>query len=610
MDRQLVTILAADAVGYSKLMANDEHGAYEALSHSRSIVDRIIELHNGKVFGSAGDSVLAEFRSSVNAVQCAIDIQQQLADERRKRGADQLLNFRIGINFGDVIVESDNLLGDGVNVAARLEALAPTNGICVAANVMEQVRGKIESSFGYAGKHRLKNIEHPLEVWCWPENEAAVLKRTAVRRSITLVPLLVIAVAAMAWLAYTYLFSNSTSPSQPGTARIAVLPFTNISQDKEQEYFVDGITSDLITDLSKISALFVISRNSAFAYKGRSANTTKVAQELGVRYLLEGSVRSAGERVRVNARLIDSQSDGQIWAERFDRKMGDIFALQDEITNKIVAALELRLTRKDKAQVEKPKERTTAEAYDLYLRGFRELRQFSIESTRSARVYFLKSLALDPNYARAHSAVAFTYVSSSIFFSSGNSEEATLQALSYGTRSLQLDPSLPQSHFSVAVAYLRRGQHQKALMAARASVIHDPNYSDGYAILASILGYEGNGDEAESSIRRAMLLNPRYSAAYIDILGRAQFAKGDNKAAIENFQKCIERDSSALTCRLFLAAALSLIGRQEDAEWQAQEILGQQPKFRLSTNSVTPQFRRPKDRDRILSLLRKVGLPE
>lgn len=609
MDRQLVTILATDAVGYSKLMASDEHGAYEALSCSRSIIDQLIVQHSGKIFGSAGDSVLAEFKSSVNAVQCAVDIQQRLADERREGARSKLLNFRIGINFGDVIVEGDNLLGDGVNVAARLEALAPTDGICVAGNVMEQVRGKITPSFGFAGRHHLKNIEHPVEVWCWPENNAAKLKRSALRRPTFLVPLLIAATALFAGLAYAYFLSNSTPPSQSGAARLAVLPFENISQIQDQEYFVDGITSDLITDLSKISALFVISRSSAFAYKDRTVDTSKVAQELGVRYLLEGSIRSANDRIRVNARLIDSQSNGQVWAERFDRKTGDIFALQDEITSKIVSALKLRLTRKDKAQVEKPKERTSAKAYDLYLRGFRDLRLFNRESTRSARIYFLKALALDPDYARAHSAVAFSYVSSGIFFSSGNSEEATLQALSYGRRALQLDPSLPQSHFSVAVAYLRRGQHERALAAARDSVRHDPNYSDGYALIASILGYDGKGDEAENNIRKAMQLNPKYSAAYIDILGRAQFAKKDYKAATQNFKICIERDASSVTCRLFLTAAFSLLGQIDDAEWQAQEILSLQPNFKLSTNSVTPQFRRPEDRRQILSLLRQAGLP-
>jgi adenylate cyclase len=608
LDRRLVTILAADAVGYSKYMARDEGAAYQALSQCRTVFDQKIEEYDGRIFGSAGDSIIAEFTSSVNAVQCAIDIQRRLADDQSKRDPAARLMFRMGINFGDVIVEGDNLLGDGVNIAARLETLSPANGICIAANIREHISGKVKDDFGYAGRHRLKNIDNPIEVWCWPKMAAPQLKRAAIKRNRFLVPSLMLATFAVAGFAYTYFSSALQPPTQPGKARLAVLPFANVSKDLDRDYFVDGITSDLITDLSKISALFVIARNSVFAFKGRTENPSKVAKDLGVRYILEGSVRSSKGRVRVNARLIDSTIGGQIWADRFDRKLGDIFALQDEVTGKIVSALKLRLTPEETVHIRKAKDITSPEAYDLFLRGFQTLRQFTPESIRAARVYFLKALTIDPHYARALAGVAFSYTSGGIFFSSNNNEEATLHALTYGKRALELDASLPQGHFALAVAYLRRGQHREALASARQSVRYDPNYSDGYAVLASILSYAGQGDEAEANIRRAMSLNPRYSAAYIDILGRALFVKGDYDAALKSFKKCSLRDPAFLTCRVFLAGILGIQGRKEDAEWQAQEILNLKPDFKLSTDVITRQFERSKYRNDLHSGLLVAGI--
>lgn len=610
MERRLATILAADAVGYSQYMAKDEQAAYLALSQCRIVFDKAIEEFDGRIFGSAGDSVIAEFASSVNAVQCALAIQRRLAELQSKSAPSPLLMFRIGINFGDVLVEGDNLLGDGVNIAARLESISPSNGICISANIREQVSGKVKDEFAYAGRHRLKNIENPIEVWCWPKTAASQLKRVAIQRKRFLIPLMMLATASLAGLAYTYYSSAFRPPSQPGKARIAVLPFANVSKDTDRDYFVDGITSDLITDLSKISALFVIARNSVFAFKGRTENPSKVAKDLGVRYILEGSVRSANGRVRVNARLIDSTTGGQIWADRFDRKLGDIFALQDEVTGKIVSALKLRLTPEETVQIQKAKDVTSPEAYDLFLRGFQTLREFTPESTRSARVYFLKALAIDPHYARALAGVAFSYTSGGIFFSSNNNEEATLHALNYGKHALELDASLPQGHFALAVAYLRSGQHREALASARQSVRYDPNYSDGYAVLASILSYTGQGVGAESNIRRAMSLNPRYSAAYIDILGRAQFVQGNHASARKSFEQCTRRDPAFLTCRVFLAGIYGIQGRKEDAEWQAQEIFNLRPGFKLSTNAITRQFEGSRYRDTLHSGLRVAGISE
>ena len=611
LQRRLATILAADAVGYSYKMAKDEGSVYAELSRCRAIIDQIIDRHGGRIFGSAGDSVLAEFSSSVNAVDCAIDIQQRLEATRSEAVSDPPLSFRIGINFGDVIIDDENLLGDGVNVAARLESIAPENGICLPGNVMEQVSGKTSAKFGDGGKHKLKNIEKPIHVWCWPENASYRLKRAAIRRSGALVASLLSIAAALVFIAgYLYFQSRQETPPVADKASIAVMPFANKSGDPEEEYLVDGITSDLITDLSKISGLFVIARNSTFAYKGQAIKPQKVAAELGVRYILEGSIRTSNGQLRINSQLIDANSGGQIWADRFDRTMGDLFALQDNVTNEIVSALEIQLTPDEEKVLEHSTQTTTSAAYDLFLKGLNEVRKFTPQSTRTARLYFLKALAIDTDYARAYAAIAFSYVSNAIFFAEERSEEAFLMGLNYAQRALQLDPTLPQGHLALSLTYQRLREHQKALASAQAAVRHDPNYSDGYAVLAAILAFIGDGQQAEENIRIAMSLNPRFPSAYTEVLGRAQFVQGHLEKAIESFRNCISLDPMRLTCRVYLAAVYGLLERKNEAEWEAQEILSMNPDFDLSNNIIIAQFERQQHRDKLKSGLRVAGIPE
>ena len=611
MERRLVTILAADAVGYSRRMERDESGALAELSRCRSIIDQTIIQHGGRIFGSAGDSVVAEFASSVNAVQSAILIQKRLEDEPSGIAGQQPLNFRIGINLGDVIVQGDNLLGDGVNVAARLEAIAPAKGICISKNVMEQIAGKVEARFGAGGKHKLKNIEKPVDVWCWPESSAPRVKRNALRQS----RLIASALAAVALilalgLGYAHFARQPEAPIQTDKATIAVLPFANMSRDPDQEYFVDGMTEDLITDLSKISALFVIARDSVFAYKGRTATAAAVARELGVRYVLEGSVRKSGGRVRINSQLIDVKTGGQIWADRFDREIGDIFNLQDDVTRKIVAALALQLTSDDKHRLGSATRETSPEVYDLYLRGVDALRQYTPETIARARGYLLKALAMDPDFARAYATLAFTYTASGIFFREHDTEDAITQALRYGKKALELDDKLPQGHFAMAIAYLRQGRHDEALAAAKEAVRNDPNYADGYVAYANVLIFLGRGSEAADLMNKAMGLNPRYSAAYIDILGRAHFMMGRYDQAIENFQDCIRRDAAALTCHIFLAATYAAAGKIDNAKWEAEEIRTIRPDFTIATDTTAAQFANPEDRARLQSWLRQAGIAE
>jgi adenylate cyclase len=392
-------------------------------------------------------------------------------------------------------------------------------------------------------------------------------------------------------------------------ASIAVLPFENMSDDPSQEYFADGMTEDLITDLSKISSLFVIARNSVFTYKNQPVKAQRVAEELGVRYILEGSVRRAGSQVRINAQLIDAATGGHLWAERFDKDLGDIFALQDDVTRKIVSALELELTTDEKAGLRRASDETSPEVYDLYLRGVDRLRQFTPESISQARMFFLKALSLDPGYARAYATMAFTFTAAGIFFNSERADEAIDQALYYGEKALELDDTLPQGYFAMSIARLRQGRHEEALAAAREAIKFDPNYADGYVALANVLFFSGEGEEAEVMMRKAMELNPRYSAAYIDILGRAFFVMGRYDEAISEFRECVSRNPESLTCHVFLAAAYGLTGRIEDAQWETEEVLTLEPDYSLRTDTIAPQIRKTEDRERFQSGLRQAGIP-
>jgi len=616
--RRLTTIVAVDVAGYSRLVATDEETAIAGLrAHRADFIDPKIVEYRGRIANTAGDSILIEFQSVVDALRCTIDLQRGMAERNAHLPADRRILFRAGINLGDVFEQDGDLLGDGVNIAARLEGIAEPGGICLSAAAYEQVRGRVDASFEDLGSKALKNIPTPVHAWRirMGEHTGASAPRHSLRRPALAVLALILAAAAGIGFWRLQPWDGSSGPT-PGVIThadkptIAVLPFVNMSNDAAQDYFSDGVTEDLITDLSRISGLFVIARNTVFTYKGRAVNVKQVSAELGVRYVLEGSVRRAGDRVRINAQLIDTRTGGHVWAERFDRQLGDIFALQDDVTQQIVSALALKLTSDEQSRLKRTDAETSPEVYDLYLRGTNALRQYTPESIEEARAYYLRALSLDPDYARGWAAMAFTYTASGIFFRTENTREAVQQALHYGARAMELDDTLPQAHFAIAIAHLREARHDEALAAARKAVRYDPNYSDGYAALANVLLYSGEGVEAETAMTRAMQLNPRYSAAYIDLMARIHFVMGRYDKAIAGFGECIERDPALITCRIFQASAYGLTGRIEEAQWQAQEILGMEPRFTLKTDIVAPQFLKPADRERFQDGLRRAGIAE
>ena len=426
VERKLTAILCADVHGYSRLMGEDEEATLRRLSSHRTVIDGLIEQHRGRFVNSAGDSVLAEFASVVNAVQCAVEIQAALKSENAKLPPERRMEFRIGINLGDVMVEGEQIYGDGVNVAARLESLAEPGGICISETVHQQVSNKLALGYEDLGPQRVKNIAEPVRVWrvlADPETAAAYAasrkkaqaKRKYLRSGTWSIGGLAIIVGTIVIVQHLSLRPPSTSasipPAQtpalplPDKPSIAVLPFANMSGDPQQEYFSDGITDDLITALARLPDLFVIARTSTFTYKGRAAKVQAVGRDLGVRYVLEGSVRKAGDRVRITAQLVDATTGAELWAERYDRPLGDIFALQDEIVRKIVTTmnLQLKVLEENGLLGEKLIERPdNLEAYDDYLQGVDyQLTHPTKERNEKARQLFEKAIALDPKYVNA-----------------------------------------------------------------------------------------------------------------------------------------------------------------------------------------------------------------
>src|SRR5215813_10312873 len=472
VERKLVAILAADVQGYSRLMGEDEVGTLRRLTAYRGVTDALIQQHRGRIVGTAGDSILAEFASAVEAVQCAVDIQQALKTKNADLPSARRMEFRIGINVGDVIVEGPQLYGDGVNIAARLEALAEGGGICLSGTVYDQVENKLPLGYEYLGEQTVKNIAKPVRAYrVRGEGEATA---TVQGRGEVGAP------------------GQSPGLPLPDKPSILVLPFINMSHDPEQEYFTDGITEDITTDLSKISSLFVISRNSAFTYKGKAAKVGDISREMGIRYVLEGSVRKAGERVRISAQLIDATTDHHLWADRYDRPLIDIFAVQDEIVQQLVSTLRVEVHEAELERVRRIPT-TSLSAYDALLRGEEYLHRVTIEANVQARQSFEQAMALDPQYGEAHAGLGWTYWVESHFSSDPQHLE---QAVALAQQAIALDDSLPLAHSLLSLVSGRKQQYARAIAAGERAVSLDANNAYSAAWLAEVLNFAGRPAEA------------------------------------------------------------------------------------------------------------------
>ena len=633
--RKLTAILSADAVGYSRLMRDDEEATVRAIATHRVLITEIIQQHHGRVVDSPGDNILAEFASVVDAVNGAVKVQNEIERANTGISVDRRMEFRIGINLGDVIEEDERIYGDGVNIAAWVEGLSAAGGVAISGTVYEHIKDKLSLGYHYLGEQKVKNIPEPVRVYqilTAPEAAGKVIgvknAKAGSLRWVAFGVLALIILVAGVFAIWKYYISTQIEPASmdkmafplPDKPSIAVLPFVNMDDDPKQEYFSDGITDDLITDLSKISGLFVIARNSVFAYKGKPVKIRQVAEEMGVRYVMEGSVRRARDLVRINAQLIDTTTGGQVWAERYDGKIDDVFALQDKITRKIVAVLTVKLTAGEEKQVARQKT-NSADAYDAFLNGWAHYLRETPENFAMAIQYFKKAVELDPNYGGAYAALALTYWQGwkrlwHLSLGLPHWHDARFEAERFLKKAVHHPTAL--SHQVAAVLFLHSQRHEEAVAEAEQAIVMDPNNADSYIILAGALNLSGRPEKALQLVEHAMRLNPHYPSSYLYELGLSQLLMEQlDKAAVSLERATALNPDDRWSFRLLLAT-YGLLGRKEDAARVFETIengvkRGRQHYFDpLTIRAITfwYPFKDPSDTRRLVEGLRKAGVPD
>lgn len=534
--RRLSAIVSMDVVGYARLMGADEKGTRATVRRLQGEVwEPEITRHRGRIVKTMGDGLLLEFSSLVDAIESSVQIQRAMIDQNRDVPDSRRVELRIGVDIGDVLVEGDDIHGDGVNVAARLEELADPGSICISGDAYRQVTGKVEIEFEDIGLQELKNIAQPIQAY-------RVVVGATSRPTV----------------------GETAELALPDRPSIAVLPFENMSGDSEQEYFSDGITEDIITSLSKISELFVIARHSTFAYKGKAVDIIDVSQKLGVANVLEGSVRKVGNRVRITAQLIDGKSGGHLWAERYDRKLDDIFAVQDEVTEKIVEALKVTLTIAEKERFGSV-ETSNMEAYDLVLRARDRYLQTTKDAFEEARTLLTRAIKLDGNYARAYSQLAQVCMTQRYHGWSQSPAEDLEYSFDLARRAVELDSGLPYAHSILASAHLWRGDLELAAAEAERAFKLEPNNADGLEGIAEVRFAMGHPAEALSLLDKAMRLNPHFPFYYLSAVGFSHLMLRNFEEAASTFERGTVRHPDFAPHHLFLAACYGHLGRHEEA---------------------------------------------
>jgi adenylate cyclase len=582
--RRLAAILAADVVGYTRLMSEDETGTLARLKgHRIELVDPTIAEHHGRIVKLMGDGALVEFASVVDAVRCAVEIQRAMAERNAESDPRQTIEFRIGINLGDIIIEGDDIYGEGVNLAARLEGLAQPGGLCISDLVHQMIRARIELAFEDLGEQRVKNIAQPVRVWQWINDARATEPPTSKAETASAL-------------------SSADKPS------LAVLPFDNLSRDPDQEYFSDGLTEDLITDLSQLSGLFVTARHAVCQYRGRTTPPRQVAKDLGVRYVLEGSVRRAANRVRINAQLIDAITGFHLWAQRYDRDFEDIFALQDEITHTLVSALKVHLTPGERASIER-RYTDNIEAYDLFLQGREGYWRRTREGAAQARTTLQQAIALDPEFAAAYALLA-EICRSEWYFGWRDDEDALEQALELARRGVALDDGLPFAHLFLGWIHLWRKEHEQAISEAKRCLALDPNNAEGHVRLGHILDQAGRPADGLPFIEAAMRLDPHYPFLYIFWLGHAFQSMERYDQAIAAYRRTINLNSDFSAAHLHLATAYAQLGRMEEARAEAAQTLRIDPSWSIQRVARRLPLKDAAALARLVDGMRKAGLPE
>jgi adenylate cyclase len=582
INRKLAAILAADVVGYSRLMEADEAATLRALKrHREAIFDPAVAGHNGRIVKLVGDGTIVEFGSVVDAVNCALAVQRSSASPPDASSPPPTIVLRIGINLGDVIVENNDIYGDGVNIAARLEPLAEPGGVCVSSIVHESVGNRIDVRFRDGGDISVKNIDRPIRVWKWHPDKTDV---AANRSAANLAP-------------------KVEMPS------IAVLPFANMSGDPEQEYFSDGISEDVITDLSKIAGLMVIARNSSFTYKGRSVDIREVGRDLGVRSVLEGSIRRVGNRVRIAAQLIDATSGAHLWADRYDRDLTDIFAVQDDVTRRIVDALKVTLSPAEKARLA-DSGTANVDAYDCYLRG-REvlaLNPKNRERFEQSTKLFMRALELDPSYSQAYAGLSRAYNLDYQNRWSDHPDNSLQLAKHNAELAIEKDLNEPFARQVASWAAMFEKDLDRAKSEADVALSLNPNFSGAYAILGSIHIYSGRPLEAIPVLERATRLDPALRPGHLHFLGMAYLLAGKYETAAAVLRERILLVPGTDFSRVLLASALGHLGDGDEARRIWKELKEINPKYSFSEHFARQPFKKEEDVRRIAEGLAKAGL--
>jgi adenylate cyclase len=629
LKRKLTTILSADVKGYSRLMGEDEEWTLRTLNNYKGLIRNLVGEHRGRVVASPGDNVLAEFASVVDAVECAVEIQQVLKAKNAILPETRKMEFRIGINLGDVIEEEDSIYGDGVNIAARLEGLAEPGGICLSESAFQQIENKIPLHYDYLGEHEVKNIAKPVRVYrarIEPEEvreEKGSRIKDKGKKKLTIGVISAFVVVAFAAGLYLFAFRPSTSKMEvasikkmafplPDKPSIAVLPFVNMSGDPKQEFFSDGITEDIITALSKIPKLFVIARNSTFTYKGKPVKVKQVSEELGIRYVLEGSVQKSGDRVRITAQLIDALSGHHLWAERYERDLKDLFALQDEVTLKILMAMQVKLTEGEIPSGEEKYFRGK-QGLDCYLKVWEASYYFlllSIEGNNKARRIAEEIVTRWPENPYGYLTLGWVYRMDLLSGSTKSPRESLEKAMELVQKALAIDDSIPSAHGLLSSIYSNRKEFDKGIAEGERAVALDPNGALAHEWYASSLYHAGRYEEAIPIYQKAIRLNPIGSSNPFTSLGFIYTMTGRFEEAVSLFKQALLRSPDNMFAHVGLAGTYMAMGREKEARAEATEVLRINPKLTLDNyaKGIASYYRDQSALDTWIGLLRKAGL--
>ena len=581
MGRRLAAVLAADMVGFSRLMERDEGGTIARQKHYReSLIDPKIAQYGGRIVKTTGDGLLVEFPSAVDAVLCAAEVQQAMRSNEQDEPPETRIQYRVGVNVGDIVIQEDDILGDGVNVAARLEGLAEPGGLCISDVVHQYLQGKSDLGFTDLGMQSLKNLERQVRAWSWQPGQGKTQSPEV-----------------------------SAAKEKPS---IAVLALDNMSGDREEDFLADGISEDLITALSKVRWLMVIARNSTFTYKGQAVDVKQVGRELGVRYVLEGSVRKAGNRVRVTVQLLDALTSHHVWAERYDREITDIFELQDEICQTIVGSLEPELSAAERERV-RTKSPDSLDAWETYQRGLYHMWNYDLEGHPKARKFLEKATQLDPNFAPAHAYLSYVHYQSVIMGWAEDSQAALASGYALAQRALKIDDKDPLPYFASGRILMMRGEHDASIAALRRSIYLNPSFAQAHHGLGMALVLAGELEEAKQALEMAERLSPLdpilWASTVVHAL--ADVLSGDTAQALEWAQKTLRNPrAKGYWPHAVYAAALVQAGRLEEAKSAVQDAVRELPGLSVDYLVTTLQTKHPGGLDPYVNNLRKAGLPE